>query len=646
MYLGFRGLRALAQSAPLAIARAFGRTLGGCAYRCLGLQRRLTQEHLRIAFGEGVSASERSRIARRVFTNLGQTFMEWLHLSAMSTASLQALITCEGLEQLREALTQGHGVILVTAHFGNWELIPLYLRSLGFEGGVLARRLRYPEYESFLIDLRGKRGIPTLARGSLKDVTRLLRANQIVGMLPDQDMDSLEGMFVDFFGHPAHTPVGPAALSLMSGAPVLPCFLIRDGARFRLVIEPPVATPATHDRIEAIAVLTQGWSRVVESYVRRYPDHWMWMHRRWKTRPGLPEDSRQKAAGRERAGSRQPAGGSWQSAVGSRQNADSAQAARLVTALLLLTAYCLLPTVLSGCGGSGKSSSASTSRPAETGSVTPDPNADQQMSGFTLTGYEVSGAKRWTLEGQGASVESDVVTIHRPNAVGYDLGRTAYLTATSAQMRQKDRHVRMEHDVTIHTSDGLWLTTPVLHWIPDQNQVATDLPVRIETDHMLLRGRGARGLTQLKQVTIFEDVELILDPTNHDTAEAPSHVRITCDGPLAFDYEHDIATFEQNVHIEDPTGDLYSDKLIAYLNGASHTIRYAEAVGRVRIHQAHNTAMGERAVYEPAVGKITLVGKPSLLIYPEDHGSRTQFSFGALTPQPQEAAQPAVAASR
>src|SRR3989338_2702972 len=112
MYLGFRGLRALARSLPLAAARAFGRTLGGCAYRCLGLQRRLTEEHLRLALGEGVSAAERSRIARRVFANLGQTFMEWLHLSAVSAQALQALIACDGLEHVRHALAQGNGSIL------------------------------------------------------------------------------------------------------------------------------------------------------------------------------------------------------------------------------------------------------------------------------------------------------------------------------------------------------------------------------------------------------------------------------------------------------------------------------------------------------------------------------------------------------
>ena len=149
---------------------------------------------------------------------------------------------------------------------------------MGFEGGVLARRLRYPEYESFLISMRGAKGVPTFVRGSVKEVARVLRANQIIGILPDQDIDSLEGVFVNFFGHPAHTPVGPAALSLMTGAPILPCFMIREGATFRLIIEPPVTVPQTADRTEALTRLTQGWSDVIESYVRRYPEQWVWMH--------------------------------------------------------------------------------------------------------------------------------------------------------------------------------------------------------------------------------------------------------------------------------------------------------------------------------------------------------------------------------
>jgi len=172
--------------------------------------------------------------------------------------------------------------------------------------------------------------------------------------------------------------------------------------------------------------------------------------------------------------------------------------------------------------------------------------------------------------------------------------------------------------VTVHTSDGLWLTAPILHWIPDSNEVATDTPVRIETDHMLLRGRGLRGLTQLKEATVLEDIELVLNPSDEELPGERTQVIITCDGPLSLDYENNIATFEQNVHVKDPRGDLYSDRLIAYLSETSHTIRYAEAIGSVRMEQDDNEALSERAVYEPAIGKVTLVGKPSLLIYPED----------------------------
>ena len=254
------------------------------------------------------------------------------------------------------------------------------------------------------------------------------------------------------------------------------------------------------------------------------------------------------------------------------------------------------------------------------------------MSGFTLTGYQVDGTKRWQLDGEGAIVDGNIVTIQKPNAVGYDPTHTAHLTASLATVNQTNRHIRMEHDVTIHTSDGLWLTSPVLHWIPDQDEVATDQSVRIETDHMLLRGRGADGLTQLKRATLLRDIEMVLNPSEHqgEAATGPAHVTITCDGPLSFDYEHNVATFERNVHIEDPSGDLYSDRLVAYFNQATRTIRYAEAIGRVRIHQHQNTALSEKAVYEPAIGKITLVGKPSLLIYPEQGGSNSQLSFGGL----------------
>ena len=607
MYLGFRGLRALIHLLPWRVAQALGRALGALAYHLCRGQRQLAMTHLAYALGDSLTSAQRARVAKGVFVNLGQTAMEWLVLPKLSMRDIQNLITCEGIEHVRAALAQGNGVIAVGPHFGNWEFLPLYLRSLGFEGGVLARRLRYPEYESFLISLRGSRGIPTFARGSIRDVARVLRANQIIGILPDHDVDSLEGVFVDFFGHPAYTPVGPAALSVMTGAPILACAVIREGARFRVIIGAPLRAPQGVDRLQAMTALTQEWTRILESYIRRAPDHWTWMHRRWKTQPA-------------------PAAGEAPRAAGT-QTAHPALALGLAACLLSLV------SLASGCAKSGGQKSAESTGAAASAV---EPEATQAMSEFTLTGYKPDGGKSWDLKGEGASVEGNIVTIRRPDAVGYDPLRTAYLTATLAEVDQVTRHVRLEHEVTIHTTDGLWLTSPVLHWIPDQNQMATDQPVRIETDHMLLRGRGATGLTQLKEATILKDIELVLNPSDHDLpAGGAKQVIITCDGPLHLDYERNVATFEQNVHVKDPNGDLYSDQLTAYLDPATHTIKYAEATGHVRIHQDRNTALSERAVYEPAIGKITMVGKPSLLLYPSSDGRQgAPLSFGGLTAAP------------
>ncbi len=592
MYLGFLGLRGLAHILPAPAVRWVGAALGLAAYGLLWDTRRLTLHHLQQALGEEMSPAQRRRIARGVFINLGRNALEWLRLPAMSLRELQRQVTAEGLEHLRGALAKGNGVIVITAHFGNWEMIPLYLKSVGFDGGVLARRLRYPEYESFIISMRGQKGIPTFARGSVKEVATLLRANELVGMLPDQDTDGLEGAFVNFFGRPAYTPVGPAALSLMTGAPIIPCFMIRDGARFRFVVEPPVTVPPGTDRAAALLQLTQAWNDVIERAIRRHPDHWVWMHRRWKT---------------------QPAAASQPAPVPPRDT-PMTQPILSVVSLMLLG---LLAT-----GGCAKPHAKAPE--AET-------NADQQMTEFMLTGYQQDGSKRWELKGRGAVADGPLVTISHPDAVGYDAARTGYLTASAAQVQQNTRHVRLEHDVTIHTSDGLWFATPLLHWSPDQNRVETDDPVRIETDHMLLRGRRMTGLTQLKQATIFEDIELVLNPSDHEPGQVTTqHVTITCDGPLLFDYEHNTATFQHNVHVQDPNGDLYSDTLVAYLDAASHTIRYAEASGRVRIHQHQNTATSDRAVYEPAQGKITLVGQPSLLVFPEAGQSPAQLTFGGL----------------
>jgi KDO2-lipid IV(A) lauroyltransferase len=289
MFVAFKLLQASVRWLPMSVARALGASAGFVTYALLGKHRSVTLTNLTDALGPAASDRTKHYIARHVFMNLGKTALEWFVIDRYSRREITRLVEVSGLCNLKKALENKKGVIALSAHFGNWELIALGLASLGFQGGVLARPLRYPEYEDFLWGMRRKKGVDTIYRGSLKEVARLLGQNKIIGLMPDQDTDSLDGVFVDFFGRSAYTPVGPAALSLITGAAIVPCFIIRSGRKFRIMIQEPVEIKRTQDRSHDIKLLTQKWSRAVESAIRCYPENWVWMHRRWKTRPESEE---------------------------------------------------------------------------------------------------------------------------------------------------------------------------------------------------------------------------------------------------------------------------------------------------------------------------------------------------------------------
>ena len=599
LWLGFLTVRSLTRWLPWSVAQATGRLLGYVAYAVLPRHRRLTFEHLQLALGPRASRGTQRRVARGVFVNLGKSFMEWQVLDRFSPDRIRRLVDLHGAHYLHEAVAKGRGVILLTAHFGNWELLAMGLSCSGFRGCTLARRLRYPEYEQVVRSMRLRKGVPTLSRDSIKEVVQALRDNQVVGLMPDQDIDSLEGIFVDFFDRPAHTPVGPAALSLLTGAPIVPCFIIRNGRRFRIEVDEPIAIVRSGDREQDLRQMTEAWSRVVESYIRRHPAHWVWMHRRWKTQPSaIPRPAPPLASSTERTGPR--------------------RVPQLALALLCLLSFA------QGCAkSSGRPSADST-----------EPVAPQQMDTFTMTGYTPEGTKQWDLEGLGAVAEGQMVTIQRPNAVGYDVARTSYLSARLAHVNQTTRDIRLEYDVVVHTSDGLWLFSPELFWLSARNEVVTDQPVRLETDHMALWGRGATANDRLKIAVIQRDIEMVMSPSGDSSSMGmtpsratpsqarasegpPAPVTIRCDGPLTFEYQKGVATFERNVHVTDVKGDLYGDRLIAYVDQTTRTINYAEIFGHVRILQGPHTAEGEHAVYEPDKAKVTLLGAPSLLVYPD-----------------------------
>ena len=270
---------------PLKIGLFLANIAGKIAFSLVAKQRNKTIENLRSAFGEKKDA-EIKKIAEDVFINLCKNAVEIINFYKLTPKNLGMWITAEGAEKVKRAHARGKGLIVLAAHFGNWELMSVWFSFNGYPSTAIARRLYFDRYESFINKVRASKGINVIYRdGSVKEVLKRLRNNEAIGILADQDVDSIDGVFVNFFGKPAYTPKAPVALALASGAPLLPCFLLRQNGSHRLVIEDPVEIEEKSTKEETIRFNTEKWSRMVESYIKEYPGKWVWMHRRWKTRP-------------------------------------------------------------------------------------------------------------------------------------------------------------------------------------------------------------------------------------------------------------------------------------------------------------------------------------------------------------------------
>lgn len=271
-------LKWIIQYLPRPFALRLGSACGVLCFRLLSKERRRTVKNLRMAVGK-------SDIAEDVFKHLGMNLMEWLQMPRMDKGRINRIVNAEGLERIDNALARGKGVIILTSHLGNWEYLAAYLMLNGYDGEVVGRRIYYSRYDKLLTGLRKSVGVNTLWRnGSVRNMLRVLRQNRMLGVLPDQDTDKVDGIFVDFFGCPAYTPTGPVSLALATGASIVPCFIVREGKGHRVYVEEPLELVVTDSKAETIRVNTERWSSVVERYIRRYPDQWVWMHGRWKTK--------------------------------------------------------------------------------------------------------------------------------------------------------------------------------------------------------------------------------------------------------------------------------------------------------------------------------------------------------------------------
>jgi KDO2-lipid IV(A) lauroyltransferase len=284
-YAAVVAIRGVLGVLPHRVVRGLGALLGLTFYAVDRGHRRVALTNLEQCFPSRTDL-ERRQIARAMFAHFGRLLFEMLKFSTLTHAEMLERVEFEGEDRARHAYAQGKGVLFFTGHFGFWELHAivhgLHLQPIG----VLARALDNPHLNTLLEDIRTRTGNSVIYRqGAVRRVMKTLAAGQGVAMLIDQHMHSPDAIWVDFFQRPAATTSTLAALALRTGCPVVPVFALPvEGGRYRMIYEHAVDAPSG-DGPDAIREFTQRCTDVLEMYVRRHPELWLWMHRRWRDAP-------------------------------------------------------------------------------------------------------------------------------------------------------------------------------------------------------------------------------------------------------------------------------------------------------------------------------------------------------------------------
>jgi KDO2-lipid IV(A) lauroyltransferase len=243
--------------------------------------------NLELAFPEK-SNSERRRILRAEFTSLGRQLAEVCHFPKYTKENVREVVAFEGFENYERAKARGKGVLLFAGHFGGWELSSFVLSLHGHWMHVIMRGMDNEYLNHMLLRLRTMHGNKAVDKDEfLRGLLAAMKAREVVGMLIDTNMVAGQGIFVDFFGIPASTASGMARIALRTDAAVVPTFTIWDEklGKYRLRFDPAVELIRTGAGEADIQANTQQFTKIVEDYVRRHPEQWLWVHRRWKTRP-------------------------------------------------------------------------------------------------------------------------------------------------------------------------------------------------------------------------------------------------------------------------------------------------------------------------------------------------------------------------
>lgn len=286
-YLAVRGVFALLSSLPLRTSMAIGRNFALVLMKLLKRLRKTAARNLEIAYPE-MTDTERERIARGTFESIGRHLGFVTHLPYMSAEEVHENIEIVNPERIIDAYESGRGMVIFTAHFGSWELVHHLAGMHGYQLDIIVRPIDNPLIENFVNGFRTKFGNQTIHKArAARTAIKLLLKKRAVGILTDLNSQPPDGIFVPFFGVPAATSTAAVRLALATESILLPVFMVWDEKKEKYVayFENWIEVGKSGDEESDVRLATEKITELTENYVRRFPEQWLWIHKRWNTRP-------------------------------------------------------------------------------------------------------------------------------------------------------------------------------------------------------------------------------------------------------------------------------------------------------------------------------------------------------------------------
>lgn len=284
-YAAARGMGGLINVLPRPLALNIGSWLGLAAWRLLPRDRYRTHRHLGLVYGDDLDEREKHLLCRRFFVHSGRSLIDVIRFQRHFEREIKPIVAVEGLEHFERAHARGKGVIGVTAHLGNFELLAAYISSLGYRCAVIGREMYDRRLDRMLVANREAMGLTNIAVGdSPRKLLGWLKEGGVVGALIDFDSISIRSDFVPVMGRMALTPVGQSLIGLRAGAAFVPIVCVRSpGDCYRIIIRPEVAIRPTGDDDADALTITAACSRELDELILSYPDQWPWLKNRWLT---------------------------------------------------------------------------------------------------------------------------------------------------------------------------------------------------------------------------------------------------------------------------------------------------------------------------------------------------------------------------